>query len=107
MGFNVHFYKRMSQPMTISNLTYNYSIPECDKYWNGRRDYHMKTVGEARETMRLAIELMEEDGIIPSEFSKNYVRPTRETMVNDMLMWLKINYYDLEKMDEDLLVILE
>ena len=61
-------------------------------------------MGEAREIMFKAIE---EDGIVPNELGKNYVRPTKETMTSDLLMWLKITYSDLEKMDEDLLIMLE
>jgi hypothetical protein len=102
-------YKRFNHHLTLTilNLTYNYSIPECKEYWYGRRDYHGKTVGEAREIMLNAIERMEMDGIVPNEFGKNYVRPTRETMTSDLLMWLKITYSDLENMDENLLIKLE
>ena len=106
MGFNIQFYKRVDQRITISNLTYNYSTPECMAYWYGRRDYHGKLVGEAREIMFESIRRMEEDGIIPNDL-KNYVRPTKETITSDLLMWLKITYSDLEKMDDDLLIMLE
>jgi hypothetical protein len=102
-------YKRVNccLKLTIFNLSYNYSIPECKEYWYGRRDYHGKTVSEAREIMLNAIERMERDGIVPNEFGKNYVRPTRETMTSDLLMWLKITYSDLENIDDNLLIMLE
>jgi hypothetical protein len=104
MGFNIHFYEIVDKRLTISNLTYNYSTPECKAYWYGRRDYHGKLVGEAREIMKLAIERMEEDGIVPNELGKNY---GKTTITSDLLMWLKITYSDLEKMDEHLLIMLE
>ena len=108
MGFNICFYEQVHKRLKISNLTYNYSTPECQEYWYGRRDYHGKKVDVARETMKLAIERMESDGIVPNDLSKRYVRPeTTGALLSDLLMWLKTTYADLEKMDDDLLIMLE
>ncbi len=99
-------YKLAKPKLTFCNLTYNYSTPECIEYWYGRRDYNNTTVKIARETMRLAIERMEKDGIIPNELGQNYIKPTPETLLNDMLMWLKTTYSDLLNIDDDLIIIL-
>jgi len=92
--------------LVIYNLTYNYSTPECIEYWYGRRDFHGKTVKDAREIMLTAINRMEEDGIVPNDL-KNYVRPTRETMLSDLLMWLKLNYPAMMNMNGDWVVMLD
>lgn len=90
--------------LAIYNLTSNYSIPECMSYWYGPRDFHMKTVAEAREIMLKAIQIMEQEGIVPNCLSKNYVVKTIE---GDLLMWLKLNYSKLESMTDTWLIVLK
>lgn len=107
MGFNVLFYAEVNQPLTISNLTYNFSTPECRHYWYGRDDYHGKLVGEARDIMKTAIERMEDDGIVPNDInSPDYKKQSKDNILGDLLMWLKITYSDLMKIDDELLVML-
>lgn len=104
MGFSVTFYQKVSPTprLRISNLTYNYSTPECMAYWYGRDDLHGKTVADARERMLEAIERMEKDGIAPNE---QYRIDT--SMVKNLLMWLKSAYGDLEHIDNEFVIMLD
>lgn len=90
--------------LTIYNLTNNYSIPECMSYWYGLRDFHMKTVVEAREIMLKAIQRMEQEEIVPNCLSKKYAV---KTIVGHLLMWLKSNYSNLETMNDNWLIVLK
>ena len=53
--------------LPILNLTYNFSRPECKKYWYGPDDMHNKTIGEVIKNMERAVSQMIEDGIEPGE----------------------------------------
>lgn len=92
------------ESLYVSNLTYNYSVPECTKYWYGPRDYDGKTIGEAMEGMRNAICAMFADGILPlTDFSKE----NQEKIVNSLLSWLIKHSAELSKFSKDWTVELE
>ena len=78
--------------LTMGNLTYNYSIPECMSYWYGPRDFDGKTVREAMELMRKAIITMFSDGILPLKWCD---RETKENVLRSLLFWLINTSIDL------------
>ena len=69
MGFSIYIYSDNDDTLYIGdylpilNLTYNYSRPECMKYWYGPNDMHNKTVEEVIQNMERAILNMIKDGI--------------------------------------------
>jgi hypothetical protein len=82
--------------LKILNLTYNYSRPECMKYWYGPRDYHGKTVGEAIAIMEKAVANMIADGIeVVSDLLYNYDHYIKMDVQSELLGWLISNYRDL------------
>lgn len=110
MGWTILLYNSIGVYMqdeslsSVSNLTYNYSVPECMKYWHGPRDYHGKTVGEAMDGMRKAICAMFADGILPLAY---YAKETRENFQNSMLAWLINHSQQLSVFPKDWRVELE
>ena len=109
MGWSILLYNSIGvymqdDSLNVSNLTYNYSVPECVKYWYGPRDYDGKTIGEAMEWMRKAIAAMFMDGILPlTDFSKE----KRENFLNSLLAWLISHSIQLSKFPKDWRVQLE
>ena len=109
MGWTILLYNSIGvymqdDSLNVSNLTYNYSVPECMKYWYGPRDYDGKTIGEAMEGMRKAICAMFADGILPlSDFSKE----SRDNFINSLLAWLIRHSIELSKFPKDWTVKLE
>jgi len=109
MGWSILLYNSNGDYMeddslNVSNLTYNYSVPECIKYWYGPDDYDGKTIGEAIVRMRTAICVMFTDGILPlPDFSKE----KRENFINSLLAWLIRHSIELSKFPKDWRVQLE
>ncbi len=110
MGWTILLYNSIGVYMQdeslcgVSNLTYNYSVPECMKYWYGPRDYDGKTVGEAMDGMRKAICAMFSDGILPLPY---YAKETRENFANSLLAWLISHSQQLSVFPKDWTVKLE
>ena len=84
--------------LQLSNLTYNYSTPECMAYWYGPRDFDGKTVGEALDIMRKAIISMFSDGILPLKWCE---RETKDNTLRSMLFWLISTSIDLSKLPKE------
>jgi hypothetical protein len=109
MGWNILLYNSigfymLDESLYVSNLTYNYSVPECIKYWYGPDDYDGKTVGEAMEGMQKAICAMFANGILPlSDFEKEGI----DNRVNSLLAWLIRHSKELAKFPKDWKVELE
>ena len=57
-------YQNVSTYLPISNLTWNYSRPDCQKYWYGPDDMDDKTVKEVIKNMERAVSEMIADGIV-------------------------------------------
>jgi hypothetical protein len=58
MGWSILLYNSIGVYMQddslyVSNLTYNYSVPECMKYWYGPRDYGLIKHGSIMVDRRL------------------------------------------------------
>jgi hypothetical protein len=110
MGWTILLYNSIGVYMqdeslcNVSNLTYNYSVPECMKYWYGPRDYDGKTVGEAMDGMRQAICAMFADGVLPLPY---YAKETRENFQNSLLAWLISHSQQLSVFPKDWTVKLE
>lgn len=83
--------------LRIMNLTYNYSRPECKKYWYGPRDYDGKTIGEAIAIMENAVSSMIDDGIEVVDLLYNYQHGIKMDIKTELLGWLISNYSDLIK----------
>lgn len=67
MGWDIEFYDndvKIDHVNGVTNLTYNYSWwIECHEYWQPRRDYDGKTVGEAIAIMEQAVSKLIKSGI--------------------------------------------
>ena len=50
----------------LGDLTFNYNMPECHKYWQPRRDLDEHTVGEAIVNLERATSQIIKDGFDPS-----------------------------------------
>jgi hypothetical protein len=101
MGWEIDFVDENDEyspvNLRIMNLTYNYSRPECKKYWYGPRDYDGKTIGEAIHIMETAVAKMIDDGIEVVYLLYNYKRGIKMDMQTELLGWLISNYTDLIK----------
>jgi hypothetical protein len=101
MGWEIDFVDENDEyshvNLRILNLTYNYSRPECKKYWYGPRDYDGKTIGEAIHIMETAVAKMIDDGIEVVDLLYNYQRGIKMDMQTELLGWLISNYSDLIK----------
>ena len=101
MGWDIEFIDENNEysyvNLRIMNLTYNYSRPECMKYWYGPRDYDGKTIGEAICIMEKAVSSMIDDGIEIVDLLYNCQRGIKMDMQTELLGWLISNYSDLIK----------
>ena len=101
MGWDIEFIDESTEysyvNLKILNLTYNYSRPECMKYWYGPRDYDGKTIGEAISIMEKAVSSMIDDGIEIVDLLYNYQRGIKMDKQTELLGWLISNYSDLIK----------
>lgn len=99
MGWEIDFVDENDEyshvNLRIMNLTYNYSRPECKKYWYGPRDYDGKTIGEAIVIMEKAVSAMIDDGIKVVDLLYNYEDKIHMDIQTELLGWLISNYSDL------------
>ena len=78
MGFDILIFDEDKQEINtcgaleILNLTYNFSKPECKKYWYGPDDMHGKTFGEVIKNLEIAVSQMIEDGIETGDLYHDY-----------------------------------
>ena len=103
MGWSIRLYDASGiymddESWDLSNLTYNYSTPECMKYWYGPRDFDGKTVGEALNIMRTTIIAMFSDGILPL---RSFDRETKDNTLRSLLFWLIYASIDLSKFTKE------
>jgi hypothetical protein len=107
MGWDIEFFNDDGEyyhvNLRILNLTYNYSRPECKKYWYGPRDYDGKTIGEAIAIMEKAVSTMIDDGIeVVSDLLYNFRMGIKMDNQTELLGWLISNYSDLIKAPRNL-----
>lgn len=111
MGWDIQFFNEDGEychvNLRIFNLTYNYSRPECMKYWYGPRDYDGKTIGEAISIMEKAVAQMIDDGIEVVDLLYYCEHEIRMDLKAEFLGWLITNYSDLIKAPRHLRIKLE
>lgn len=111
MGWDISFIDETDNTecyvtLQIFSLTYNFSRPECSKYWYGPRDYHGKTIGEAIAIMEKAVSQMIDDGITVVDLLYNYEHEIVMDKKTELLGWLITNYCDLIKAPRHLRIVL-
>lgn len=101
MGWTIFLYDvsgvRMDdESFELSNLTSHYCA--YTTYWDGMRDFHQKTVGDALAIMQKAIITMFSDGILPLKWCE---RETKDNMLRSMLYWLISTSIDISKFPKE------
>lgn len=109
MGFDILIYDTNNERadhknviLSITNITYNFSRPECTKYWNATESIKNVTIKQAINSLEDAVTKMLEDNIIlVSLYDYNLNPNNKETIdlfVGQFLHRLIILYNDLIKL---------